>query len=320
MTTSGLYCPAGDFYVDPNRRVKTAVITHAHSDHARRGMGEYLCSQSGEELLRIRIGKKAVITGVPFGEEIRIGKAVVSLHPAGHILGSAQVRISCNGQTVVVTGDFNTRNIKSAAEPFEVVECDLMVTESTFGLPVYKWPDPSVVFDDLNGWWQSNRDQGKATILPCYPLGKTQRILAGLDPAIGPIALAGASREFLPCYEAAGIKLPTALDLSEETVSVLREGGFLIVSAAGEPSPLTALLGDVAYGAVSGWLIVRKMRMGRMFDRGFVLSDHADWDGLLQCVQQSGASRVAVTHGQTEVFARYLREVIGIDAFAMTGH
>jgi putative mRNA 3-end processing factor len=320
MTTSGLYCPAGDFYVDPNRRVQRAVITHAHSDHARRGMGEYVCSQSGENLLRTRVGQKAMIRAIPFGEEIRIGEARVSLHPAGHILGSAQVRIHHNGQTVVVTGDFNTRDKHSAAEPFEIVECDLMITESTFGLPVYRWPNPEVVFANLNTWWASNRDMGKATVLPCYPLGKTQRILAGLNPDIGPISVVGAGREFLPFYEAAGVEFPPVLELSEATVPVLRGGGFLIVSAAAEPSPLLSSMGSIAYGAVSGWLQVRKMRMGRMFDRGFVLSDHADWDGLLHCVQASGAKRVAVTHGQTEVFARYLRDVIGVDAFALTEH
>ncbi len=320
MTTSGLYCPAGDFYVDPNRRVEKAVITHAHSDHARRGMGEYICSQSGEQLLRTRIGQKATIQAIPFGKEIRLGDAVVSLHPAGHILGSAQVRISYKGQTAVVTGDFNTRDTHTAAEAFEVVECDLMITESTFGLPIYRWPDPEKVMADLNAWWRFNRDQGKASILPCYPLGKTQRILTGLNAEIGPIAVVGAGRDFLPFYEAEGVEFPPIQELSEDTAPMLKECGFLIVSVAGKPSPLIASLGSIAYGAVSGWLQVRKMRMGRLFDRGFVLSDHADWDGLLHCVKATGAKRVAVTHGQTEVFARYLREVVGIDAFALTEH
>lgn len=320
MTRSGLYCPSGDFYIDPNRRVEKAVITHAHSDHARRGMAEYICSKSGEQLLRLRVGQKANIQAVAFGEEIRVGKATVSLHPAGHILGSAQVRISYGGQVAVVTGDFNVRDRHDAAEPFEIVECDLMVTESTFGLPVYRWPDPKEVMDELNGWWKCNRDLGKATVLPCYPLGKTQRILTGLDSAIGPISVVGAGRDFLRYYEEAGVRFPPVVDFGEDTVPDLKGRGFLIVSAAAEPSPLLSSLGPIAYGAVSGWLQVSKMRMGRSFERGFVLSDHADWDGLLQCVKKSGARRVAVTHGQTEVFARYLREMLVIDAFAMTEH
>jgi putative mRNA 3-end processing factor len=320
ITRAGLYCPAGDFFVDPTRRVDKAVITHAHSDHARPGMGEYVCSSSGEALLRTRVGAKAVIKGIPFGKEFRMGEAVVSLHPAGHILGSAQVRIACKGQTVVVSGDFNARHSHPAAEAFEPVECNLLVTESTFGLPIYHWPDPELVFGEIHAWWRENQTVGKVSVLPCYPLGKTQRILAGLDGGQGPVALTGAGRDFLPFYNEAGVNFPTVLDLNEETLPLLKGMGFLIVSAAAEPSPLMRKLGSVSYGAVSGWLQVRRMRMGRQFDRGFILSDHADWNGLLDCVMTSKAKRVAVTHGQTEVFARYLREVIGVDAFAIDGH
>lgn len=320
MTSAGLYCPAGDFYVDPSRKVPRAVMTHAHSDHARSGMGHYYSSASGEDLLRNRVGKKVSLTALDFRQEVRIGEAVVSLHPAGHILGSAQVRIACRGQVAVVTGDYNATHVHGAAEPFEPVSCDLLITESTFGLPVYQWPDEALVVEEIHNWWKENQSKGLTSVLPCYPLGKTQRILAALDADAGPIAVAGPARSFLPYYERAGVVFPTHCDLSEETLPGLKGKGLVLISFAGAEPPLLQKLQPLAYGSVSGWLQVRAMRRARDFDRGFVLSDHSDWNGLLHCVQASGASRVGVTHGQTAVFARYLTETFGIEAFGVPGH
>lgn len=314
LTSAGLYCPAGDFYIDPSRRVARAVITHAHSDHARPGMGRYIGSASGAALLRQRVGSGIDLTALPFGESLRLGEASLSLHPAGHVLGSAQVRIERAGEVAVVTGDHNTTHAHAAAEPFEAVRCDLLITESTFGLPIYQWPDPASVMADIHAWWKANQAAGRTSILPCYPLGKTQRILAALDDRVGPIALAGPGRAFLPLYEAQGVRFPEWSDLTIGSVPRLRGQALVLLSSGGKEPALLKRLGSLSYGAASGWMQIRSMRRSGDFDRGFVLSDHSDWAGLLRCVHESGATRVGVTHGQTEVLARYLRETRGLQA------
>jgi putative mRNA 3-end processing factor len=319
-TSTGLYCPAGDFHIDPWKSVPKAVVTHAHSDHARSGMGEYVCSESGESLLRQRVGKSVKLTSLPFGKPVRIGEAEVSLHPAGHVLGSAQIRVACKGQVIVVTGDHNATHRHAAAEPFEPVACDILITESTFGLPIYQWPEQAAVLDDIHAWWRRNQALGRTSILPCYPLGKTQRILAGLDPETGPIAVVGPGRAFLRLYREAGVHLPEVLDLTEETVPVLKGQALVLISFAGNEPALLKRLQPHSFGAASGWMQIRGVRRGGDFDRGFVLSDHSDWQGLLRCVRESGARRVGVTHGQVEVFSRYLREVEGVDSFVVPTH
>jgi putative mRNA 3-end processing factor len=317
LTSKGLYCPAGGFHIDPWGPVETAVVTHAHADHARSGMGHYVVSRSGESLLRKRVGAGIGATVPGFGERLRLGGVEVSLHPAGHILGSSQVRIAGPGGVTVVTGDHNASHAHPAAEPFEVVPCDTLITESTFGMPVYTWPDPGVILEAIHGWWRGNREAGRTSILPCYPLGKTQRILAALDPRVGPIAVAGPGRAFLTLYREAGVVLPEVLDLTAETVPVLKGEGLVLISFAGQEPALLKRLQPLSYGAASGWMRIRGVRRSRDFDRGFVLSDHSDWHGLLRCVRESGARRIGVTHGQTEVFARYLREEEGLDSFAV---
>ena len=320
LSSAGLYCPAGGFHIDPWKKVPLAVVTHAHSDHARPGMGTYIGSASGEALLRKRVGQGIDLTALPFGERRPVGEVTVSLHPAGHVLGSAQIRIEYKGQVTCVTGDHNASHAHNAAETFEPVPCDLLITESTFGLPVYRWPSQEQVIEEIHSWWKGNQVASRTSILPCYPLGKTQRILSALDANIGPIALAGPGRAFLSVYEAAGVRIPPCLNLTEKTVSSLKGQGLVLVSFAGQEPALLKRLQPLSCGAASGWMQIRGVRRSRDFDRGFVLSDHSDWDGLLRCVRESGASRVGVTHGQTEVFARYLREVEGIESFPVPTH
>jgi putative mRNA 3-end processing factor len=320
LTSAGLYCPAGDFHIDPWKRVPLAVVTHAHSDHARPGMGRYIGSASGEALLRQRVGAGVDLTALPFGESLKVGEVRISLHPAGHVLGSAQVRIERAGEVAVVTGDHNATHTHAAAEPFEPVRCDLLVTESTFALPVYQWPDPASVVEQIHSWWKANQAAGRTSILPCYPLGKTQRILAALDDRIGPISLLGPARAFLPLYEKQGVRFPELVDCTSASLPRLRGQALVLVSFAGKAPALLKRLEPLSFGAASGWMQVRKMRRSRDFDRGFVLSDHSDWPGLLRCVRASGASRVGVTHGQRDVLARYLRESEGLDSFPVPAH
>lgn len=283
-------------------------------------MEGYVSSESGVPLLRQRVGKGVNLTALPFGAEHRLGSACISLHPAGHILGSAQVRITVGQETWVVTGDHNATHSHPATEPFEAVPCDVLITETTFGLPVYQWPEPGKVMEEIHLWWKANQAARRTSILPCYPLGKTQRILAALDASIGPIAVTGPGRAFLSSYREAGVRFPEVLDLREDTLSELKGRGLVLVSFAGQEPALLKRLQPLSYGAASGWMQVRGVRRNRDFDRGFVLSDHSDWSGLLHCVRASGARRIGVTHGQVDVFSRYLREVEGLESFVVPTH
>ncbi|MEM7792321.1 MAG: DNA ligase-associated DEXH box helicase, partial [Verrucomicrobiota bacterium] len=184
-TENGLFCELGGFYIDPWRRVERALVTHGHSDHARSGMGSYLTAEPGMGVVRERVGADARIEGIPFGQSKTIGQVKVSFHPAGHLLGSAQIRLEHQGEVWVVTGDYKTDEDLSC-EAFEPVKCHTLITESTFGLPIYNWPEPREVFQQINEWWQENQAEGRTSVLFAYALGKAQRVLCGIDPSIGP--------------------------------------------------------------------------------------------------------------------------------------
>lgn len=316
VTPAGLYCAAGDFHIDPWRRVERAVTTHAHADHARPGSKAYLCAEEGRAVLAARVGKSAFIESLPHGERKRLGDAVVSLHPAGHILGSAQVRVETADGVWVVSGDYNNATSTPACTPFEPVPCDVFITESTFGLPIYRWPRPESVFAEIHRWWADNQAAGLTSILPAYPLGKSQRLLAGLDPSVGPIAVHGNVKTFLPLYAAAGIRLPPTTPLTEASAPEIRGRGLVVMSSAARATGALAKLGPSSHGFASGWMRTRAARRNRDADRGFVLSDHADWPGLLAAIKATGAHRIGVTHGELDAFTRHLRES-GYDAFVV---
>ena len=229
-TERGLYCAAGDFFIDPWRKVDRAVVTHAHSDHARPGMAAYLCSSSGVGVLRERVGQSASIEGLAFGVRRNMGGVVVSLHPAGHLLGSAQVRLEYKGEVWVITGDYK-RDADTSCEDFEPVPCQTIITEATFGLPVYRWPTSAQVFKQINDWWRENQREGRTSVLFAYALGKAQRVLCGLDPSIGPIGVHGAVDRMLPHYREAGRPIPPTVRASRETKEQLRGMGLIGSSA-----------------------------------------------------------------------------------------
>ena len=307
----GLYCAAGDFFVDPWRPVPRAVITHAHADHARTGHGGYLAAAPAEGVLRSRLGDIRLTT-VEYGETVESNGVRVSLHPAGHVLGSAQVRIEHRGEVWVVSGDYKVEPDPTCA-PFEPVRCHTFVTESTFGLPIYRWTPSAEVFADVDAWWRANADAGRASVMFCYAFGKAQRVLAGVDPSIGPIVCHGAVEPLNRAYRAAGVALPPTRPVSEVADRAeLRRALVLAPPSAGGttwirrfPEPSDAF--------ASGWMAVRGARRRRAVDRGFVLSDHADWPGLQAAIGASGADRVFVTHGYVPVMVRWLREQ-GLDA------
>lgn len=315
LTGRGLHCPAGGFYIDPWKPVEHAVITHAHADHARPGSRRYVCAGSGKAVLAQRVQKDAVIDTRAFGEPRRFGDVTISLHPAGHLLGSAQIRIERRGHVTVFSGDYKT-DADASCEAFELVPCDTFITESTFGLPIYRWPPPEVVFEEMNTWWRHNQRQGRNSLVIAYALGKAQRVLAGVDRSIGPILVHGSITKFVEVYREAGIDLPEVIHANKDTIKAHKGEALVVAPGSVIGSPWARRLNPVSAAMASGWMRVRGRRRSHSLDRGFVLSDHVDWPALMQTIKQTGATRVGVTHGYTEPVVRLLREQ-GIAAFSL---
>lgn len=312
LRPEGLYCPAGRFYVDPWRPVATAVVTHGHGDHARPGMGCYYTSRDGLPILQWRLGEQDY-RACGYGEAFTLGEARVSLHPAGHVLGSAQVRIEVEGQVWVVSGDYK-RQLDPTCLPFEVVPCDAFITEATFGLPIYRWPATAEVAREIVQWRDQCATRDEAAILYCYALGKAQRVLAELRPFIDrPVYLHGAIATGVEVYRQSGIAMAETRLVMETEPRARTSGtdfaGELVLappSAAG--SAWLRRFRKAQHGFVSGWMRIRGNRRRRNMDRGFVVSDHADWPALLRTIRETGASRVIVTHGDTRALVRTLNE------------
>ncbi|MCB0322954.1 MAG: ligase-associated DNA damage response exonuclease [Bdellovibrionales bacterium] len=311
LTPNGLYCPVGDFYIDPWRPVDKALVTHAHADHAAFGSRSYLTAASGVELLRLRVGAEAKIEGTAFGEDLSIGEARVSFHPAGHILGSSQVRVEHQGEVWVVSGDYKVEH-DPCAEPFEAVSCHTFVTECTFGLPVYKWPQSKVVAADIQRWIAENQRAGRASVLLGYSLGKAQRLLSLLSDLEEPVVVHGAVARFLPAYRRAGVELPSTISANEMHAR-LSLPPVVVAPPSVQRTPWLRRFQPFELALASGWMMVRGTRRRRAVDRGFVLSDHVDWDALCNVIHATGAERVLATHGYTGALVRFLREA-GLEA------
>lgn len=305
LTESGLYCSAGDFYVDPWAPVERAIVTHGHSDHCRWGMERYLTAEPGLQVLRTRLGPEARIDSVPYGELLTINGVKVSLHPAGHVLGSAQVRIE-DGKTWVVTGDYKLAPDRSCA-PFEPLKCDVLVTESTFGLPIYRWKPSEEIFAEIDAWWAANQAAGKCSVLAGYALGKAQRLLAGVSD-IGPIVVHGAVARVNEAYAWAGVQLPKATTTHEHKRGFEYSKALVVAPSSALATPWIRRFGDVSTAYASGWMAIRGVRRRMGVDRGFALSDHVDWSALMETIDASGAEEVWVTHGYAPAVVRYLTE------------
>ncbi len=317
LRPAGLYCAAGDFYIDPWRPVPRAVITHAHADHARAGHGQVLATAVSAGVLRSRLGAGLNLQGLAYGEVVVHQGVRISLHPAGHVLGSAQVRLEQGGRVWVASGDYflsahDERN--PTCLPFEPVRCHCFITESTFGLPVYRWRPQAEVLAEVDAWWRANAADGRPSLLMAYSFGKAQRLLAGVDAGIGPIFVHGAVLPLNAAYRAAGVALPDAQPLPEaRSLAPALRGALVVAPPAVHASAWARKLGDFSDGFASGWMQLRGARRRQGVDRGFVLSDHADWPGLQRAIAATGAERVIVTHGQEAVMVRWLREQ-GLDA------
>jgi len=307
LTKSGLYCARGDFYVDPWRPVARAVITHAHADHAYRGSRSYLVTKEGEGLARIRLDPTATISTLKYGETLDINGVAVSFHPAGHILGSAQVRVEYKGDIWVVSGDYKLTRDATCA-PFEPVRCHYFITEATFGLPIYRWPPTAQVFEEINSWWRRNQEREKASVFFAYALGKSQRILNGIDRSIGPIFTHGSVEHLNRVYRAAGVDLPETIYAGDVKNKKDFIGSLIVAPPSAQASTWLRRFGSQSTGFASGWMMVRGARRQRAIDRGFVLSDHADWPELMTAIRQSEAETVYVTHGFAPEVVRWLNE------------
>ncbi len=305
-TPLGLYCAAGDFYVDPWKPVARAIITHAHSDHARSGCQSYLAARSGSAILRMRLGRQAHISFIDYNQTQTIGAARVSLHPAGHMTGSAQVRIEVDGQVWVVSGDYKLQHDPTCST-FEPVRCHTFITESTFGLPIYRWDAPEIVVDQIHQWWRGNQSAGRASVLLGYTIGKAQRLLASLDDTIGPIYAHGAVFNACHAYRDCGVRLPELHHVMQAPAKNNWSQALIVAPPSALGSTWLRRFGDVSTAMASGWMRVRGIRRRRAVDRGFVMSDHVDWQDLMLAIEQTGAENVWVTHGYTSQVVQTLQ-------------
>jgi putative mRNA 3-end processing factor len=319
ITDRGLYCPQADVYIDPWHPVDRAIITHAHGDHARWGSKHYLATKESERVIRTRLGNDANIELVAYSEPRTINGVTITLQPAGHILGSAQIRLERNGEVWVVSGDYKTEPDPTCT-PFEPVRCHTFITESTFGLPIYRWCPQQDTFDDIKSWWLDNRQRGHASLIYAYALGKAQRVLAGvLGADIGNVYTHGAVERLTKDYRDSGIALHDTTPVASLPKGTSYAGSLIIAPPSAAGSPWLKRFGDVSTAFASGWMQVRGARRRRSLDRGFVLSDHVDWPALIDTISVTGAEQVWVTHGYREQVVRFLEEK-GINAKSIASH
>lgn len=315
FSPKGLYCEQADMYIDPWKPVDKALITHAHSDHARPGHKAYLCQTNSVNLLRHRLSKDIKVQGLAYGQKLSVNGVDISFHPAGHIIGSAQIRLSNTRETWVVSGDYKLER-DPMLEEFEPVPCDYFVTESTFGLPVFNWTKDELVFDEINRWWHSNSQLNRPSIISAYSLGKAQRVIQGINHDIGPVLTHGAVDAINDVLSASGFELKETKNLAEASKEEISRA--LIVCPPGAmDSSWTRKIKNHSSAFASGWMALRGARRRRSVEKGFILSDHADWKGLNSAVKATGAAKVFVTHGYSDIFARWLNEQ-GIEAKLVT--
>ncbi|MCC5936009.1 MAG: ligase-associated DNA damage response exonuclease [Lunatimonas sp.] len=317
-TDSGLFCELGNFFIDPWKPVKRAVITHAHSDHSRWGMSHYLAHEQSKSVMNLRLGKDISLDTVSYGQVISVQGVRVSFHPAGHIPGSSQIRLEYKGRVEVVSGDYKLAE-DGLSEAFEPVGCHSFVSECTFGLPIYQWEDQQAVFAKINGWWAENAANGRCSVLFAYALGKAQRIIRHLDTSIGPTWVHGAIWNTNEALRADGLDLPVVEKVSDSTPKDAYRKALIIAPPSALGTPWLKRFAPFRTGIGSGWMNIRGAKRRRAADAGFVLSDHADWRGLNEAIAATGAEEVLLTHGFTDSYARYLCEQ-GINASVLATH
>ena len=307
FTNKGIYCIQGDFYIDPWQPVNLAVTTHGHADHVKWGNNAYLCHDLTKPILNQRLGADLKIETLPYNKEININGVKVSLFPAGHVIGSSQIRLEYKGEVCVVSGDYKVE-YDGISTAFEPVKCHSFVSESTFGLPIYKWQPQEIIFSQIKDWISENHDKNKTSVLVAYSLGKAQRLIKGLD-GYGPIYVHNSIANLNDGFIKAGVDLPETIRITADTKKDDLQKGIVIVPPALAEGRWIKNLINGATGVCSGWMQVRASRRWRSADAGFALSDHADWPGLLSAIKATEAEMVYVTHGFTATFSKYLNEI-----------
>lgn len=311
FTKKGIYCIPGKFYLDPWYPVEYAIISHGHADHARWGNKHYLCHNQSKAILQHRIGADISIESLPYNEYKVINGVKVSFHPAGHILGSAQIRLEYKGYIVVFSGDYKTQP-DFITTPFEPVKCHEFITESTFGLPIYKWKSEEELQQELQDWIVQNQQNNRTSVFLGYSLGKAQRIMK-LVEKVEEIYVHSAIHNLNKAIENSGITIPTTKLLTADFKKTEIQNKIVILPPALLGSKMIKKIPNAATAICSGWMQIRGNRRWKGVDAGFAVSDHADWDGLLSAVKATEAEKVYVTHGSQAVFSKYLNE-IGIEA------
>ena len=315
FTDRGIFCPAGDFYIDPWKPVDRALITHGHADHSRWGMNRYLCTEAAAPVIRHRLGEITLET-IRYGETRQIGGAAVSFHPAGHVPGSAQIRVEVKGEVWVVSGDYKVV-ADGLSEPFEPVTCHAFITECTFGLPIFTWTPQDVLTAQINEWWATNAANGRTSVLGAYALGKAQRLLTTVNADIGPILTHGAIENTNAVLRDQGIVLPETTYATADLKIKDYPGALVVATPGAMAGPWIRKFGPVSTAFASGWMALRGVRRRRAADRGFIVSDHADWAGLNTAIRETGATKIFATHGYTSSFHRWLRAE-GYDAHVVS--
>ncbi|NOT76044.1 MAG: ligase-associated DNA damage response exonuclease [Cyclobacteriaceae bacterium] len=312
FSSSSIYCPQADIHIDPWKPVDFAMITHAHSDHARPGCKHYLAHKDSESILRLRLGEEISLQTVEYGEKIIKNGVQFSLHPAGHVIGSSQIRVEHKGEVWVASGDYKVQD-DHFSKTFEPVKCNTFITESTFGLPIYKWRPQQEVMNDIKEWWKENQLQDKASVLLGYALGKMQRLIKNLQPFDHPVFAHGAIYNVNERLRAAGFDLPHIPLVTTEINKKMYRGALILGTSSSLNTPWLKKFEPYSVGYCSGWMAVRGAKNRRSVDRGFILSDHADWNELNSVIAATGAEKVYVTHGYTDAYSQWLNEQ-GIEA------
>lgn len=312
----GIFVPQAGVYIDPWKPVKHAILTHGHADHARPGSKKYIASEKAVPVIKYRLGRHHKISGVPFGESFTVNGVNFSFHPAGHVIGSAQVRVEYKGEIAVVSGDYKVED-DGISEAFEPVKCHSFLTENTFGLPVFRWQPQSEIITEIDDWWRANAAEGRPSLLSAYSLGKAQRIIANVDQSIGPIFTHGAVENINKVLRKQGIQLPETKHIHPAKGKGDYSNALIIAPGSAINSSWSRRFKNSVTAAASGWMALRGNRRRRGVDKGFVLSDHADWDGLLSAIKATGAENIFVTHGYSDTFAKYLN-TIGYNAHVVS--
>ena len=315
FTNKGIYCKQGNFYIDPWHPVDYAVTTHGHADHVKFGNKNYLCHDLTKPILQQRYGLTDNVQTLPYHQTIDINGVKLTLFPAGHVIGSSQVKLEYKGEICVVSGDYKVE-YDGISTAFEPVKCHTFVSESTFGLPIYNWQAQEIIFEQIKNWVTDNHLKGKTSILVAYSLGKAQRLIKNLGDQY-PIYVHNSIANLNESFMAAGVELPKTIRITADLKKEELQKGIVIVPPALADGKWIKSLQQPAVGICSGWMAVRAGRRWRSADAGFALSDHADWQGLLTAIKATTAEKVFVTHGSTAVFAKYLNE-IGISAEEVT--